>query len=136
MLVVPDMKRDRLLVISSLLAILLMTVHISEDIARGLDDAGPQNVFGVVIFVVWLCGTLLAGPRLLGYIIMLLGGVFAAAMPVLHMRGARYPDIAHSDGGTFFVWTLFVLGTLGVFSIILSIAGIWSSRGKLKGKGD
>lgn len=125
-----NMNRDTLLTISSLVSIMLMTVHISDDIARGLDEAGPANIGGVVILAVWLYGTLVLGPKLAGYIIMLLGGVFAAAMPVLHMRGARYPDIAHSEGGLLFVAILFMVGTLGVFSVTLSIYGLASLRKK------
>jgi hypothetical protein len=37
---------------------------------------------------------------------MLLVGLFAAGMPVIHMRGAHYGEIAKSPGGFFFVWTL------------------------------
>ena len=34
-----------------------------------------------------------------GYVVMLLVGLFAAAMPVIHMRGAHYGEIARSAGG-------------------------------------
>jgi len=65
---------------------------------------------------------------LLGYVIMLLGGLFAAAMPVLHMRGTRYPAIATSSGGFFFVWTLIVCGVTGTFSVILAARALWLLR--------
>jgi hypothetical protein len=60
-----------------------------------------------------------------GHVIMLLVGLFAAAMPVLHMRGAHYGEIARSTGGFFFVWTL---GALGGLTFILSAGGLWSLR--------
>jgi hypothetical protein len=41
---------------------------------------------------------------------MLLVGLFPAATPVMHMRGAHYGEIAKSTGGFFFVWTLWALG--------------------------
>jgi hypothetical protein len=41
-----------------------------------------------------------------GYIIVLLVGLFAAAMSVMHMRGAHYGEIAKSPGRFFFLWTL------------------------------
>src|SRR5215218_9811803 len=113
------MKPNALLTITSLLSILLMTLHVTDDIVRGLSPAAAENVGGVVIFVVWLVGTLSLGERRSGYIIMLLGGIFAAAMPVLHMRGASYPAIAKSSGGFFFVWTLLVVGATGAYSVIL-----------------
>jgi hypothetical protein len=59
---------------------------------------------------------------------MLLVGLFAAAMPVMHMRGAHYGEIAKSAGGFFFVWTLWALGGLGGFTCILSARGLWSLR--------
>jgi hypothetical protein len=122
------MKHNRLLTITSLLSILLMSLHVTDDIVRGISPPGADNVGAVVIFLVWLVGTLLLSERRLGYAIMLLGGLFAAAMPVLHMRGARYPTIAQSSGGFFFVWTLIAVGVMGVFAFILSARALWMSR--------
>ena len=122
------MKPNALLTITSLLSILLMSLHITDDIVRGISPAAPDNVGAVVIFVVWLVGTLMLGERRLGYVIMLLGGIFAAAMPYLHMNGARYPAIARSDGGFFFVWSLIAVGATGVFSVILAIRLLWLRR--------
>jgi hypothetical protein len=49
-------------------------------------------------------------------------------MPVIHMRGAHYGEIAKSAGGFFFVWTLWALGGLGGFTFVLSAGGLWSLR--------
>jgi hypothetical protein len=114
------MKPISLLTIMSLLSVLLMTLHITDDIVRGISPAAAHNVFAVVIFVVWLFGTLVLAERRSGYVIQLLGGIFAAAMPVLHMTGQRYPAIASSSGGFFFVWSLIVVGVTGTFAVILS----------------
>jgi len=121
---------NRLLTITSLLSILLMSLHITDDIVRGLSPARSDNVGAVAIFVVWLLGTLPLAERVPGYIIMLLGGLFAAAMPVLHMRGARYPAIATSDGGFFFVWTLIAVGVTGTFAVILAARALWLRRSR------
>lgn len=122
------MKNHVLLVIMSLLSILLMSLHITDDIVRGISPPGADNVGAVVIFVVWLVGTLLLTERRLGQAIMLLGGLFSAAMPVLHMRGARYPAIATSNGGFFFTWTLIVVGVTGILTMILSARALWLTR--------
>ena len=119
------MKNGKLLTITSLLSILVMSLHITDDIVRGISPAAPDNAGAVVIFLVWLSGTLLLTDRRLGYVIQLLGGVFAAAMPVLHMNGARYPTIATSPGGFFFVWSLIVVGVTGTFAVILSGYALW-----------
>lgn len=58
---------------------------------------------------------------------MLLVGLLATAMPVMHMRGAHYPAIATSPGGFFFVWTLWVLGGLGGLTFVLAARGLWRS---------
>ena len=121
---------NRLLTITSLLSILLMSLHITDDIVRGLSPARSDNIGAVAIFVVWLLGTLPLAERVPGYIIMLLGGLFAAAMPVLHMRGARYPAIATSDGGFFFVWTLIAVGVTGTFAVILAARALWLRRSR------
>jgi hypothetical protein len=121
------MKENTILVVTSLLSILLSTLHITDDIVRGISKAEPSNI-ALVGLVIFLYGTLLLAERRSGYVIMLLVGLFSAAMPVLHMRGARYGEIAGSAGGFFFVWTLWALGGLGGLIVVLSARGLWSLR--------
>jgi len=111
-------NHNKTLVISSLLSILLLTIHVTEDIVRGISKAEPANI-ALAVLVVLLYGTLILGERRSGHIIMLLVGLLAVAMPVMHMRGAHYPDIAASSGGYFFVWTLWALGGLGGLTFVL-----------------
>lgn len=75
----------------------------------------------VLIFVVWLCGTLLLSDRVWGYVIMLLGGLAAAAVIVIHSPGGA----VSKSGAFFFVWTMFMLSITGWFSVILSARGLW-----------
>jgi biotin transporter BioY len=105
----------------------LLTLHITDDIVRGISKAEPSNI-ALAVLVVLLYGTLVLAGRRSGYAIMLLVGLFAAAMPVMHMRGAHYGEIAKSAGGFFFVWTLWALGALGGVTFILSARGLWSLR--------
>ncbi|HVT14717.1 MAG TPA: hypothetical protein VHQ90_00870 [Thermoanaerobaculia bacterium] len=121
------MKHNVILTVTSLLSILLSSIHVTDDIVRGISPAGPQNVFGVLILAVWLYGTLVLADRRSGHVIMLLGALFAAAMPVLHMRGASYGGgIAKSSGAFWFIWTLFALGATGSLSAILAARGLRS----------
>jgi hypothetical protein len=120
-------KHNVMLTIASLLSILLLTLHITDDIVRGISKAEPSNI-ALAVLVVLLYGTLVLAERRSGYVIMLLVGLFAAGMPVIHMRGAHYGEIAKSTGGFFFVWTLWALGALGGFTFILSARGLWSLR--------
>lgn len=121
------MKPNAILVAASLLSILLSTLHITDDIVRGISKAEPSNT-ALVVLVIFLYGTLLLSGRRSGYVIMLFVGLFAAAMPVIHMRGARYGDIARSPGGFFFVWTLWAMGGAGGLTLVLSARGLWSLR--------
>ena len=113
--------------IAALLSILLLTLHVTDDIVRGISNAEPSNI-ALIVLTVFLYGTLVLAERRSGHIIMLLVGLFAAAMPVMHMRGAHYSEIARSTGGFFFVWTLWALGGLGGLTVVLSVRGLWSLR--------
>jgi hypothetical protein len=121
------MKENALLVVTSLLSILLLTLHVTDDIVRGISPAESSNT-ALVVLVVFLYGTLVLAERRLGHVIMLIIGLFAAGMPVIHMRGTHYPEIARSTGGFFFVWTLWALGGLGGLTFVLSARGLWSLR--------
>jgi biotin transporter BioY len=121
------MKQNVTLTIASLLSILLLTLHITDDIVRGISKAEPSNI-ALAVLVVLLYGTLVLGEQRSGYLIMLLVGLFAAGTPVMHMRGAHYGEIASSPGGFFFVWTLWAHDGLGGLTFILSAQGLWSLR--------
>jgi hypothetical protein len=121
------MKPNAVLVVTSLLSIVLLTLHITDDIVRGISKAEPSKT-ALVVLVVFLYGTLVLSGRASGLVIMLLVGLFAAAMPVIHMRGVHYPEIARSAGGFFFVWTLWALGGLGGLTAVLAARGLWDLR--------
>jgi hypothetical protein len=120
----------RMVTISSLLSILLFTFHWVDEISRGLETAGLSALGGVVILVVWLCGTLMLAGRRSGYIMTLIGGIFGLGVLILHMSGAGIVGrrIANTSGIFFWVWTLIALGVLSTFSAIISVRGLWSLR--------
>ena len=121
------MKHNVMLTIASLLSILLLTFHLTDDIIRGMEPGTISNFSAVPILVVWLYGTLVLAERRSGYVIILLGSLLASGIPVIHMMGAGVGGaIAKSSGAFFFIWTLIALGVTGVFSVILSARGLWS----------
>ena len=122
------MKRNVMLTITSLLSILFMTFHLSDDIVRGMEPGGVKNITGVLMLVVWLYGTLVLAERRSGYIIILLGSILGSGVPVLHMMGAGLVGgkIANSGGVFFWVWTLIALQVTAIFSVILSARGLWT----------
>ncbi len=119
------MKEGTLLVVTSLLSILLLTLHVTDDIVRGISKAESSNI-ALLVLTAFLYGTLVLAERRSGHVIMLLVGLLAAVTPVMHMRGAHYGEIAQSPGGFFFVWTLWALGGLGGLTLILAARGLWN----------
>lgn len=118
-----QMKPNVMLTVTSLLSILLLSLHIAEDIVLGFAPGGLTNLFGIAVLVVYLSGTLLLSDRRSGLVIVLLGSLIAAGMPVLHMMGAGV-GVKRSAGAFFFIWTLYALGVIGVFGVILSIRAL------------
>jgi hypothetical protein len=121
-------KQNDLLSATSLLSVLLLSLHISQDIAFGLDPAGLNHLVGVAILLVIVCGAVLLRERAVGKVIMLLGGVMAAGMLPLHMRHGLRPEFLDKSGALLFVWVLYVLGVTGMFSIILAVLALRRPR--------
>ncbi|MGH9937891.1 MAG: hypothetical protein ACREAM_16725 [Blastocatellia bacterium] len=122
------MKHNVMLTITSLLSILFMTFHHTDDILRGMAPGGVINLVVVLILIVWLYGTLALAERRSGYVIILVASLLASGIPVVHMTGSGLVGgkIANSSGAFFFVWTLIALGVTALFSVILSARGLWS----------
>jgi hypothetical protein len=122
------MKHPVALTITSLLSILLLAFHLTDDIVRGIEPGGVSTLVGVLILVVWLYGTVVLAGRRSGYAIILLGSLLGSGVPVIHMMGAGLVGgrIANSSGVFFWVWTLVALGVTAIFSVILSARGLWS----------
>jgi hypothetical protein len=121
------MKPNVLLVVTSLLSILLLSLHIAEDIVLGFAPGGLTNLIAIGVLALYLCATLLGSHRRWGLIILLLGSLLAVAMPVLHMRGTGV-GVKRSAGAFFFVWTLYALGITGTFGLVLSARALSSVR--------
>lgn len=114
----------------SVLSAVLFSIHVTDDMVRGFDRVGIQNVGGILILVVWLYGALVLAERRSGLIIVLLGGLFALVMPLLHWQGATVssPAFAASPGAFRFLWVLWALGTTGLFSVIHAVRELWFYR--------
>jgi ABC-type multidrug transport system permease subunit len=122
------MKQSVMLRGASLLSILLVTLHLADDIVRGFEDGGPSNLLAVPILVIWLYGALVLAERRSGYVIVLLASLFGAYIPFLHFRaagGVAGGEIAGSSGAFFWVFTLVALGVSTVFSVILAAQGLF-----------
>ncbi len=120
-----NMKDTRILIVSSLLSILLLTIHITDDVARGFDKWRPSSpIFCVIVLPILLYGTLVLAERRSGLILMLITALGSVGMPILH-RGA---GTVARNGGPFFLWTLIALGATGGLSILLVARAMWNRR--------
>jgi hypothetical protein len=116
------MKRNAMLTVASLITLLLMTIHLTQDIMYQPDGTNMIPI-PVVVFAVWLYGTLMLSDRVWGYVITLFGGLIGAGMIIIHSKGW----VISNSHGFFFVWTLFALSTTGWFTLILSASGLWET---------
>jgi hypothetical protein len=129
-----EMKQHALLKIASVLSILLMTLHFASDTARarvGTPEAGGLTVVAAPILAIWLYGTLVLDEKRSGHVIMLIGSLLAIMMPVMHVIGPAGPftgTITRSGDPYAFVWTLHAIGVTGIFSLMLSVQGLWNLR--------
>jgi hypothetical protein len=123
-----NMKENAMLALASLFSVLLMTFHLADDIVRGMEKGGPSNLLAVPILVAWLYGALVLTNRRSGYVIVLLGSLLGAVIPVVHFTkvgGVAGGAVASSSGSLFFVWAQIALGVSSVFSVVLSARGLW-----------
>jgi hypothetical protein len=103
-----------------------MTLHLADDIVRGMEPGTLSNLIALPVVVVQLYGTLVLAGKRSGYVILLLVSLLELVLPVIHMKGAGVGGaIAKSNGAFFFIWTLLALGVTALFSVILSARGLW-----------
>jgi hypothetical protein len=125
------MKENVLWTTASLLSVLFFTLHLAGDIVRGIEKGDISNFPAIPMAVLWLSATLLLAERRSGYIIVLLFSILGAGIPVVHMMGKGMglgTRLAKYSGHFSFVWTLLALGVTALFTLILSVRGLWSLR--------
>ena len=121
------MATDRLLTVTSLLSLTFLTLHVSDDIARGISSLTFASMIAVLVAALLLYATLTGEGRRVGAVSGFLIGLFPLGMPAVHFRGAHINEIAHSSGGLLFIWTLWALGALGGTGMILSVRAFLAS---------
>jgi hypothetical protein len=121
--------RNVILRVTSLLAILLASFHLVDDIVYGSEKSVASNVLIVVILAVWLYGTLMLAERRSGHIIMLLGSLAGLVIFAVHVTGTgglAGIEIGKLSGAFFFVWTLLALAVVSLLSLAISAHGLWN----------
>jgi hypothetical protein len=116
------MRPNLTLRVVSLLALVLLSLHLTHDTILQAEGSVKYPI-PVVVFSLWLYATLMAADRTWGYVIIFLGGLFAAAMIVVHAPGT----VVGKSEGFFFVWTLFALSATGWVTMILAARQLWAA---------
>lgn len=122
------MKQNVPLTIASLLSVLFMTLHTTDDIVRGMEPGTLFDLIVLPILVVQLYGTLALAGRRSGYITLLVVSLMELVVPVVHMKGRGVGAIGQTSGGFFFIWTLLALGVTALLCVMLSARGLWEGR--------
>ena len=124
------MKPQPTLVGLSLISILLLSLHLTDDILYangGMGVRGLANLATVLILATWLYATIGLADHRSGKVLMLLGALLGAAMPVIHMTGTGGivgADAAGSTRAFFFVWTTLAVGATSVVAGALAIRAL------------
>ena len=122
------MKPGVLLTATTSITALFLTLHVADDIARGMDTIGLHSLIAMFVLGLWLYGMLVLSGRLWGYILQLLLAILAIGVVIIHLKGAHMGQVAVSSGGVVFVWTLFVIGTTAFLSVLLCLQGMLTLR--------
>src|SRR5580765_2544971 len=93
------MATGRLLTVTSLLSLIFLTLHVSDDIARGISSLNFASMIAVLGVAMLLYASLTGEGRRVSAVSGFLIGLFALAMPAPPFRGARINEIAQSRGG-------------------------------------
>jgi hypothetical protein len=125
------MNRNVLLTIMSLLSILFLTFHISDEIARGMEIGGLNMVIPMLVLALFLYGALALAGRRAGYIVMLIEAIFGTGIPIIHLTGVGLvgKKIAADPSGVFFwVWGNWVLCVISIFALSLAVRCLWNRQ--------
>lgn len=132
------MSPQRTLIVTSLLTILLFTLHWGDEIARGIEPGTMAASGGLAILFIWTYATLAIGERRSGLFLQLLFGAIGGAVPILHMQRAGWVGgriAPNSPGALFWVWTMIAMGICGMISAALAVRVLWEVSRSTKAGG-
>ena len=122
------MNRQHVMIASSLLSIILFSLHVTDDVVHGFDPWDPSKQYFPPMLVLFLYATLILNKRKSGLVLIAFSGLFMALMPFLHRKIS--PGFITSDGAFFFIWTLFALGASGGLTLILALQQLVKRRSR------
>src|SRR5689334_6248951 len=78
------MKPRELLTAATLINALFLTLHVADDISRGIDTIGLHTLPAMLVLGLWLYGTLMLSGRRWGYILQLLLAILGLGVVIIH----------------------------------------------------
>jgi hypothetical protein len=124
------MKRNLTLTVLSVLQVLFLTFHFTDDTLRarpGNLEAMGTTFVAVPLLVLWLYAALFLVERRAGLVILLTLAVSSIGMPILHMMGTY--GVGGRQPAFFFIWTMYVLAVAGLLSMLLAVDGLRTGTG-------
>jgi hypothetical protein len=124
------MKHTATLTVLSVISILLVLLHVADDIVRGYEPGGLKHIQTILTMGVWLYAAVALSEGRVKYVLLLLGSLLGVAVSLAHMRGAGLVGgrIAGSSGMLVWVYPILILGVTASVSIVLSARGLWNAR--------
>jgi len=120
-------KPDKLAIFMPLLIILLLVTHLAQDVVYGYEPPKVTTLYALPVAALWLYAALALAGRGSGYILLVVGALASAVVPIIHMSGGGVrQEVVQSSGGLFFVGTLLAVAVIASFSVLLAIHGLWS----------
>ncbi len=125
------MKPNVMLTVTSLLAILFMTLHLTDDVLRGqggMGQGGFEALLVVLILIVWLYAVLVLAERRWGIFINLVGSLLASYIAFGHLTGVGDVTVGEISKSSppLFVWAVIALGVTAIFSVVLAARALWA----------
>ena len=119
-----DLARNtRMLKMTSLISVVLFILHVTGDISLGYEKGSVYPV--IPIALVFLIGATILGDNLAGHVIMFLGGIASALMPVLHWK--LYAVADKGALGYWFAAIVLSMGVTGAFGAVLAALVMWQT---------
>jgi len=123
------------LMVTTWFAILFMTVHLADDVARNQFQSltGWVALASVFLLVLLFFGTgmvWMQSRARAGYAISLFVSAWLSLIAVAHITGVGDIPIAQiqSTSGVFFVWVVLALAIAAISSLVLSVWGLVGRR--------
>lgn len=119
------MKPEKMAAALALLLMTLVAMHLASDMVYGYEPPTQRTLIAIPFAALWLYATLILAGSRSGYILLLIGGLLAAVVPMVHMSGNGVREaVVKSDGGYFFLLTLVALAMASAVSVLHSFHGL------------